>query len=74
MITHEPLIMDLLSVRDLNLKMLNMCGVKGVSIISYGFKNPNNVQIWMGGWFTAKFVFGFKNPLVPKTWFLSIVT
>ncbi len=32
----------------------------------YGFKNPNNVRIWLGGWVTAKWVFGFKNPLVKK--------
>ncbi len=38
----------------------------GVSINSYGFKNPNNVRIWVGGWVTAKWVFGFKNPLVKK--------
>ncbi len=25
---------------------------KGASINSYGFKNPNNVWIWMGGWVT----------------------
>ncbi len=39
---------------------------KGASINFYGFKTPNNVRIWMGGWVTVKWVFGFQNPLVKK--------
>ena len=44
----------------------NQIGHKGASIISYGCKNPNNVRIWVGGWFMAKWVFRFKNPWFQK--------
>ena len=35
-------------------------------------QNPNNVQIWVGGWVIATWMFGFQNPLVVKLGFESI--
>ncbi len=50
-------------LKDVN-EIIIMC--KGASIFFNGFQNPNNVQIGVGGWIMARWMFGFQNPLVVK--------